>query len=144
MRVQTDGERCLSQMSDIEEPPKNDPTVAGEENLPSGSGRMRVFKTLNPSQYYHQLQVDDFLSAVIEGRRPLVADWMDGERWNSYGHLPQPPEKRPIRFPLRPRSMMRTLTAGSRQTVDQVSGAGPVCYAVYKRIFTRGFRQSSR
>ena len=94
-------------MSDIEEPPKNDHwTVAGEEGLLAQWQRedAEFFKTINPSQYYHQLQVDDFLSAVIEGRRPLVSG-LDGRRTVELftAIYRSRREKRPIRFPLRPR-----------------------------------------
>lgn len=106
--VQTDGGAMfVAGMSDIEEPPKNDHwTVAGEEGLLAQWQRedAEFFKTINPSQYYHQLQVDDFLSAVIEGRQPLVSG-LDGRRTVELftAIYRSRRENRPIRFPLRPR-----------------------------------------
>lgn len=74
--VQTDGGAMfIAGMSNIAEPPVNDYwTVPGEKKL-LGQWRKQdkiFFRTINPIAHYHQLQVQDFLQAVIGGRDLLV------------------------------------------------------------------------
>lgn len=74
--VQTDsGSMFVAGMTGIQEAPYNDIwTIPGEENY------MEVwkeqdsvfFRTINPMEYYIQLQVEDFISAIIENRKPLI------------------------------------------------------------------------
>lgn len=57
------------------EPPVNDIwSVPGEEHLlPVWQEEDRATaKRLDPMSYYHKLQIEDFLNAVLEGREPLV------------------------------------------------------------------------
>jgi predicted dehydrogenase len=74
--VQTDGGKMfVPGMSAIEEPPINDYwTVPGEEKMLEQWRRedTEFFNSINAMEYYHQLQIQDFLVAVIEGRPPVV------------------------------------------------------------------------
>jgi UDP-N-acetyl-2-amino-2-deoxyglucuronate dehydrogenase len=105
--VQTDGGAMfVAGMSDIEEPPVNDHwTVPSEQHLLVQWQRQdaEFFKTIKPTQYYHQLQIDDFLSAVIEGHPPLVSG-RDGRRTVEIftAIYRSRRDRNPIRFPLQP------------------------------------------
>ncbi len=81
--VQTDGGAMfIAGVSGIAEPPVNDLwTVPGEEEA---AKRWReedaaFFRSINPTEHYHRLQVEDFLQAAIDGRAPLVTG-EDGRR----------------------------------------------------------------
>ena len=74
--VETDrGATFIAGVSGITEPPLNDLwTIPGEEDMLvkfQAEDRER-FKTLDATTYYHTLQIRDFLSAIREGRKPLV------------------------------------------------------------------------
>ena len=81
--VQTDGGAMfIAGMSNITEPPINDYwTVAGEEeNLARWQKEdADFFNRVNAMEYYHQLQVQDFLQAILDDRKPLVTG-EDGRR----------------------------------------------------------------
>lgn len=75
--VQTDGGAMfIAGMSNIEEPPLNDFwTIPGEEGkldewIKEDTER---FKSINPVERYHALQIDDFLDAIIDDREPRVS-----------------------------------------------------------------------
>jgi len=75
--VQTDGGAMfIAGMTNILEPPVNDLwSVAGEENklqewIKEDSD---FFLNLdNPMEYFHERQIEDFLQAILEGRKPLI------------------------------------------------------------------------
>jgi predicted dehydrogenase len=74
--VETDrGATFIAGMTAIAEPPLNDIwTVPGEEHLLAefqAKDRAR-FQDVDPVVHYHALQIQDFLRAIQEGRRPLV------------------------------------------------------------------------
>lgn len=81
--VQTDGGAMfIAGMSGIAEPPVNDLwTVPGEENLLEGWKKedSDYFNSIDSTHHYHIVQIEDFLTSLIEGRRPLV-DGYDGRR----------------------------------------------------------------
>lgn len=81
--VQTDGGAMfIAGMSEITEPPVNDYwTVAGEENLLKGWQKQdrEFFGSVNAMEYYHRLQIQDFLEAVLHDREPAVTG-EDGRR----------------------------------------------------------------
>jgi len=59
------------------------------------------FKTIKATEYYHRLQVEDFLRAILEGRNPLIT----GEEGRVTVELftavyRSQREKKPIRFPV--------------------------------------------
>jgi len=75
--VQTDGGAMfVAGMSQVLEPPVNDLwTVPGEEHLLEEWRRQdeQFFATIDPTVYYHRLQIQEFLEAVAEGREPPVS-----------------------------------------------------------------------
>jgi len=81
--VQTDGGAMfIAGMSGIVEPPFNDIwTVRGEEaNLPQWKEEdAKLFQSVEPMDYFHKLQIQDFLRAIIDRRPPLVPG-IDGSR----------------------------------------------------------------
>ena len=81
--VQTDGGAMfIAGMSSITEPPVNDLwTVPGEEQLlPCWQEEDRAFfNSVDSMHHYHTQQIQDFLDAVAQGRKPLV-DAAEGRR----------------------------------------------------------------
>lgn len=105
--VQTDGGAMfIAGMSSVLEPPVNDLwTVPGEESLlehwKEEDGEF--FKNIDAARYYHQLQVGDFLEAILEAREPLVS----GEEGRKTVELftaiyRSNRDRRPVSFPLKP------------------------------------------
>ena len=74
--VQTDGgQMFIPGMAAISEPPLNDFwTVPGDEHLLEQfrSEDTERFESINPEEHYHQLQIDDFIEAILEGREPCT------------------------------------------------------------------------
>jgi len=105
--VQTDGGAMfIAGMSNITEPPLNDYwTVPGEAELLSAWRQedTEQFNAVNPVEYYHQMQIENFLSSVIAGKEPLVTG-EDGRRTVEIftaiyrAHRDQ----KPVKFPLQP------------------------------------------
>lgn len=81
--VQTDGGAMfIAGQSSILEPPFNDVwTIPGEEgNLVAWKEEdARLFATVDPTTFFHGLQIRDFLQAITEDRPPLVTG-EDGRR----------------------------------------------------------------
>jgi UDP-N-acetyl-2-amino-2-deoxyglucuronate dehydrogenase len=75
--VQTDGGAMfIAGMSVITEPPINDLwTIPGEEDLLKEWQREDAdfFLKIDATRYYHELQLKDFLRAVIEDRDPMIS-----------------------------------------------------------------------
>jgi UDP-N-acetyl-2-amino-2-deoxyglucuronate dehydrogenase len=74
--VQTDGGAMfIAGVSTIAEPPYNDLwTIPGQSDLRAAwqNEDADFFARINPMEYYHRLQILDFLTAIIENRPPLV------------------------------------------------------------------------
>jgi predicted dehydrogenase len=74
--VQTDGGAMfIAGMTSILEPPVNDLwTVPGEESRLGEWVKedSDLFNGINSMEYYHRLQIEDFLDALIYGRKPMV------------------------------------------------------------------------
>lgn len=74
--VQTDGgSMFLPGQSGMAEPPLNDVwTIADEAALLPGwqTEDTALFQSVNPVEYFVQLQHEDFIQAIIKGRSPLV------------------------------------------------------------------------
>jgi len=74
--VETDrGATFVAGVSAVAEPPLNDIwTIPEEEGLLAGfqDDDRAAFGRIDPSTYYHILQVGDFLRAILDGRPPLV------------------------------------------------------------------------
>jgi UDP-N-acetyl-2-amino-2-deoxyglucuronate dehydrogenase len=105
--VQTDGGAMfISGVSAVLEPPVNDLwTVAGEESLLQSWKRedTEFFDTIDATSYYHRLQLEDFLRAILENRPPLVT----GEEGRKTVELftaiyRSNRDHRPVSFPLTP------------------------------------------
>ncbi|MFA5817976.1 MAG: Gfo/Idh/MocA family oxidoreductase [Bacteroidales bacterium] len=74
--VQTDGGAMfIAGMTSILEPPVNDLwSVPGEENKLKDwiKEDSDFFNSVNSMEYYHRLQIEDFIDALIDGRKPMV------------------------------------------------------------------------
>lgn len=75
--VQTDGGAMfIAGMSNILEPPVNDLwTIPAEEGLLKEfvqEDSEFFFSLKNPMEYFHERQIDDFLTAIMNGTRPLI------------------------------------------------------------------------
>lgn len=74
--AQTDGGAMfIAGRSKIEEPPINDLwTIPGEEEMFRKWRRedIELFDKIDPMVYYHRLQLEDFLEAILEDRQPMV------------------------------------------------------------------------
>jgi len=75
--VQTDGGAMfIAGMSTIEEPPYNDLwTVPGEEDRLDiwKKEDAEIFNKINPVEYYHKLQIENFIQSIIEKRKPMIS-----------------------------------------------------------------------
>lgn len=105
--VQTDGGAMfVAGMSGIAEPPVNDLwTVAGEEDRLEDYQRedREFFRSIDGTHYFHEVQLDDFLRAILEGRQPLIT-LEDGRRTVELitAIYRSQRDRRPVRFPLSP------------------------------------------
>ena len=105
--VQTDGGAMfIAGVSDIEEAPINDQwTVAGEAEMLSQwqSEDTQTFNQVNAMEHYHQLQVEDFLSAILEKRPPLVTGEEGRKTVEIFTALYRSQrDRQPVCFPLQP------------------------------------------
>jgi len=103
--VQTDGGAMfVAGMSGVIEPAFNDIwTVRGEEHLlPQWKAEdAQLFKSVNPMEYFHRLQIQDFLRAIIEEKPPAVTG-EDGRRtvelFTAIYRATR--DRKPVQFPL--------------------------------------------
>ena len=81
--VQTEsGAMFIAGQTGVIEPPFNNLwTISGEENsLPQWKEEdAQLFKSVNPMEYFHRLQIQDFLRAILEQRPPAITG-EDGRR----------------------------------------------------------------
>ena len=105
--VQTDiGSMFVAGMNGIQEAPYNDIwTIPGEENCPEVWKEQddAFFKSINPMEYYIQLQVEDFLFAVLNHGKPMIS----GEEGRKTIELftavyRSQRDDRPVKWPLKP------------------------------------------
>ncbi|HZS06291.1 MAG TPA: Gfo/Idh/MocA family oxidoreductase [Blastocatellia bacterium] len=105
--VQTDGGAMfIAGMSKITEPPINDVwTIPGEEGLLKQWQQedAEFFSRIDATTYYHQLQLRDFLRAIIEDRDPMIT----GEEGRKTVELftaiyRSQRDNRPVKFPPAP------------------------------------------
>ncbi len=103
---------CIACQSEIEEPPINDHwTVVGEESqLPKWQQEdADFFKAIKATEYYHQLQIDDFLAAINEKRDPLVTGQEGRKTVELFTAVYRSQrDKKSIQFPLLPEADNRT------------------------------------
>jgi len=105
--VQTDGGAMfIAGMSPVLEPPVNDLwTVPGEESLlERWKGEdTEFFRTIDAASYYHRLQVEDFLQAILEDRQPLVTGREGRKTVELFTAIYRSNrDRRPVQFPLQP------------------------------------------
>jgi predicted dehydrogenase len=105
--VQTDGGAMfIAGMSSVLEPPVNDLwTVPGEEQLLKDWVRedSELFESIDPTVYYMERQIEDFLQALVENREPLV-DGAAGRRTVELftAIYRSTRDNKPVKFPLEP------------------------------------------
>jgi predicted dehydrogenase len=100
------GSSFVAGVTSVVEPPVNDIwTVPGEEHLlPGWQEADRADVVAHPPMtYYHQLQIEDFLQAILEDREPMV----NGEEARKVVEMftaiyRSQRDGRPVRFPLTP------------------------------------------
>jgi UDP-N-acetyl-2-amino-2-deoxyglucuronate dehydrogenase len=105
--VQTDGGMMfIAGMSGIAEPPFNDVwTIPGEENDLEKWKKEDAdfFGSIDPTEYFHERQFEDFLSAVIEKRKPLVTGEEGRITVEIFSAVYRSQrDKRPVKFPVKP------------------------------------------
>lgn len=103
--VQTDtGASFVAGVSEIAEPPLNDIwTIPGEEHLLTDfeSQDRKHFGSINATQHYHKLQIEDFLNAILNDTDPLVTGREGRIVVEMFTAIYRSNElKRPIEFPL--------------------------------------------
>jgi predicted dehydrogenase len=106
--VQTDGgQMFIAGQSSIAEPPVLDLwTVPGEEGKMeeyNEEDSKAFFALENSTEHFHLLQINDFLSAILEGRKPLVT-LEDGRRTVELftAIYRSNRDRKPVKFPLVP------------------------------------------
>jgi predicted dehydrogenase len=105
--VQPDGGAMfIAGMSAIAEPPINDLwTVPGEEELLKKWQKEDAdfFLSVNAVEYYHQLQISDFLQAVMAGRDPTIPGVEGRKTVEIFEALYRSQrDRKPIKFPVTP------------------------------------------
>lgn len=105
--VQTDGGAMfIAGMSQITEPPINDLwTVPGEEGLlPRWQEEDRaLFDRIDATEYYHELQLRDFLLAILEDREPMIAGEEGRKTVEIFTAIYRSQRtNQPVKFPLKP------------------------------------------
>lgn len=105
--VQTDGGAMfIAGMSSIQEPPVNDLwTVPGEEDLLEKWQQEDTdkFQKIDATPYYHQLQIQDFLQAIIENRQPMVTGEEGRKTVEIFTAIYRSNrDHRPVKFPVQP------------------------------------------
>jgi len=103
--VQTDGGAMfIAGMSGIKEPPINDLwTVPGEQELLKSWQKedSELFQSIDAIEHYHQLQIADFLNAVINSREPMITAEDGRKTVEIFTALYQSQrDRKPIKFPL--------------------------------------------
>jgi predicted dehydrogenase len=105
--VQTDGGAMfIAGVSAVLEPPVNDLwTVPDEENLLEGWKAQDTahFGTIDAAEYYHKLQIQDFLQAILDGRDPMITGREGRKTVELFTAIYRSQrDGAPVRFPLDP------------------------------------------
>ena len=105
--VQTDGGAMfIAGMSSVLEPPVNDLwTIPGEEQLLKDwvNEDSRFFESIDPTVYYMERQIEDFLQALHENREPLVSGTAGRRTVELFTAIYRSTRDRePVKFPLKP------------------------------------------
>lgn len=104
--VQTDsGAMFIAGISGVAEPPVLDLwSVPGEEDMLKKWNKedLVLFNNIDATEYYHQLQVSDFLKAVIEDREPEITGEDGRKTVEIFTALYRSQrDRKPIKFPLK-------------------------------------------
>ncbi len=105
--VQTDGGAMfIAGMSPITEPPLNDLwTIPGEEHKLEiwRKEDTEFFHSINPMEYYHQIQIQDFLQAILEDRDPQITGEEGRKTVEIFTAIYRSQrDRQPVKFPLKP------------------------------------------
>jgi UDP-N-acetyl-2-amino-2-deoxyglucuronate dehydrogenase len=105
--VQTDGGAMfVAGMTGVIEPPYNDIwTIPGEEIMLNDwkQDDSDFFSTIDPTVYYMQLQIDDFLQAIETGKEPLVTGEDGRQTVELFTAIYRSTrDNKPVKFPLEP------------------------------------------
>jgi len=105
--VQTEGgPMAIAGVPSISTPPLNDIwTIPGEENNLDiwEKEDSAFFETIDPMEYYIQLQIEDFLQSIIEDREPAVTGEQGRKTVEIFSAVYRSQrDKKPIKFPLKP------------------------------------------
>jgi len=105
--VQTDGGAMfIAGMSPITEPPINDLwTIPGEEHKLEiwKKEDTEFFHSINPMEYYHQLQIQDFLQTILEDRDPQITGEEGRKTVEIFTAIYRSQrDRQPVKFPLKP------------------------------------------
>lgn len=105
--VQTDGGAMfIAGMTGVAEPPVNDLwTVPGEENMLKEWNRIdtEIFNNCDPTVYYMQCQVEDFIDAIGNDRDPMVTGIGGRKTVELFTSIYRSNrENAPVKFPLKP------------------------------------------
>lgn len=103
--VQTDGGAMfIAGVSKITEPPLNDLwTVKGDDLAQFRKQDTDFFNSVDSTTYFHKMQINDFISSIIEKRKPLVT-LEDGRRTVELivAIYRSCRDHKPVKFPLAP------------------------------------------
>jgi predicted dehydrogenase len=95
-------------MSTITEPPINDLwTVPGEQELLKQWQKedSDLFVSINAVEFYHQVQIADFINAVIQSHDPLVTGEEGRKTVEIFTAIYRSQrDRKPVRFPLTPQA----------------------------------------
>jgi UDP-N-acetyl-2-amino-2-deoxyglucuronate dehydrogenase len=105
--VQTDGGAMfIAGMTGVAEPPVNDIwTIPGEEDMLEHwkSEDTEIFNRYDPTIYYMQLQIEDFINSLRNGSEPLVTGLAGRKTVELFSGIYRSTlENGPVRFPLNP------------------------------------------
>ncbi len=105
--VQTDGGAMfIAGMTTVTEPPVNDLwTVPGEEGQLDAwrADDTEHFQSIDPTRYYHRLQIADFLQSIITDREPMITGEEARKTVEIFTAIYRSQKfHRPIAFPLKP------------------------------------------
>jgi len=105
--VQTDGGAMfIAGMTSVLEPPVNDLwTVPGEETLLDGwvKADSELFNRIDPTIYYMERQIEDFLNALATGGEPLITGEFARRTVELFTAIYRSTrDNKPVRFPLAP------------------------------------------
>ena len=105
--VQTDGGAMfIAGVSPILEPPVNDLwTLPGEESMLEKWKQedTEFFQIVDAASYYHHLQIEDFLNAILEDKQPMVTGEEGRKTVELFtGIYRSNRDRKPVQFPLQP------------------------------------------